>query len=238
MKKYTYLFAILTLLFNCSSEDDGTNDPNNLNPGPFSVTILETRMDGANIEWTDAIDIDDDPVTYSIYLEDELISIGGTALSYNFTGLEPEISYDGYILADDGNGGTSQTNFFFVTEPEVIILTVEATYWTVNSFPEAGGTRFVYGCGFIVPHYEDASSYQIEVINYRYDDYPYFVGSVFSWTNESQSSIITYVPEEDSYRVYMTGASVNTVNPAYDDFYNNVTGVIGEAQIIITLSND
>ena len=125
-----------------------------------------------------------------------------------------------------------------MTEPEVIILTVEATYWTINSFPEAGGTRFVYGCGFIVPHYEDATSSQIEVIDYRYDDYPYFVGSVFSWTNESQSSIITYVPEEDSYRVYMTGASVNTVNPAYDDFYNNVTGVIGEAQIIITLSND
>ncbi len=92
MKKYTYLFTTLTLLFNCSSEDDGNNDPNNLNPGPFSVTILETRMDGANIEWTEAIDIDDDPVTYSIFLEDELISIGGTALSYNFTGLEPEIS--------------------------------------------------------------------------------------------------------------------------------------------------
>lgn len=53
-----------------------------------------------------------------IYLNEELISTGGIVLSYNFTGLEPETLYDGYILADDGNGGTSQAGFFFETEPE------------------------------------------------------------------------------------------------------------------------
>ena len=48
MKKFIYTFAILFLLFNCSSDDDSGS--NNTDPGPFSVTILETRMDGANIE--------------------------------------------------------------------------------------------------------------------------------------------------------------------------------------------
>ena len=40
---------------------------------------------------------------------------------YNFTDLEPETHYDGYILADDGRGGTSEAGFFFVTEPEITI---------------------------------------------------------------------------------------------------------------------
>lgn len=52
MKNFSYVFAILFLVFNCSSDDN--NDTNNIDPGPFSVTILETRMDGANIEWTEA----------------------------------------------------------------------------------------------------------------------------------------------------------------------------------------
>lgn len=68
MRKYIFVFAILITLFNCSSEDDSSNNEDNRDPGPFSVTILETRMDGATIEWTESIDLDDDTITYSIYL--------------------------------------------------------------------------------------------------------------------------------------------------------------------------
>lgn len=151
MKNLIYVFAFTLLLINCSSEYDDDNNPNNIVPRPLSVTILETRMDGANIEWTEAIDIDDDDdddaVTYSIYLDDQLISTGRTSLTYNFTGLDPETSYD-------GNGGTSQTDFFFVTEPETIILTINARDWIINSFPEAGETREVLDTAFEVPVYE------------------------------------------------------------------------------------
>jgi len=115
MKNYLYLILFTFSLINCSSEDD-TIDPDNIAPGPFSVTILETRIDGASIEWTEAIDIDDDPVTYSIYLNDQLVSIGGTALTYNFNGLDPETLYDGTIVADDGRGGISEDDFSFVTQ--------------------------------------------------------------------------------------------------------------------------
>ncbi|MFD2917372.1 hypothetical protein [Psychroserpens luteus] len=147
MKNLIYVFALTLLLFNCSSEDDDNNNPNNIVLRPFSVAILETRMDGANIEWTEAIDDDDDAVTYSIYLDDQLISTGRTSLTYNFTDLDPETSYD-------GNGGTSLTDFFFVTEPETIILTINARDWIINSFPEAGETREVLVTGFEVPVYE------------------------------------------------------------------------------------
>jgi hypothetical protein len=239
MKHYTYLFLLAILFFNCSSEDDGNENPNNIDPGPFSVTILETRMDGASIEWTEAIDIDDDTVTYTIYLNDQLISTGGISLSYNFTGLDPETLYDGYILADDGNGGTSEAAFFFVTEPEVVISSIEPTYWINDSFPEAGGTRFIYGNGFLVPRDENATSYQLEVIDYRFDNFPYDVGNVYNWTNDAQNSVdVTYDEATNQFRIQLTGVSVNTVNPDYDDFFNNVTGVTGEGELIITFGDN
>ncbi|WP_179022301.1 hypothetical protein [Winogradskyella forsetii] len=237
MKNYIYLVVFAFLLVNCSSEDD-TTDPNNIAPGPFSVTILETRIDGASIEWTEAIDIDDDPVTYSIYLNNQLISIGDTSLAHNFTGLEPETIYDGTIVADDGRGGISEDDFSFVTEPELIILNLEPTFWIRDSFPEGEGTRFVYGNGFVVPKNEDASSYQIEIIDYRFDDYPYFVGNIYTWTNESQGDDITFVPGENSFRILLTGVSVNTVNENYADYYNNVIGVTGEAEVLVNIATD
>ena len=234
MKKFIYTFAILFLLFNCTS-DEGTDDPNNHDPGPFSITILETRMDGANIEWTEAIDIDDDPVTYSIYVNDELISTGGIALLYNFTGLEPETLYDGYILADDGNGGTSEAGFFFVTEPEVVIATLTPTYWIVDSFPEGNGTRFIYGNGFLVPRDENATSYQLEVIDYLYDNVPYDVGNVYNWTNDAQNSVdVTYDEASNQFRIQLTGVSVNSESADFDDLFANVTGVTGEGELITT----
>ncbi len=238
MKNSIYTLSLILFLFSCTSEDD-VNDPDNREPGPFSVTILETRIDGASIEWTEAIDIDDDPITYSIYLNDDLVSIGQTSSTYNFTGLEPGTLYDGSIIADDGRGGTSQDAFSFVTEPELIILTLEPTFWIRDSYPEGDGTRFVYGNGFVVPKNEDASSYQIEIIDYRFDDFPYDVGNVYTWTNESQNSDdITFVPEEDSFRILLTGVSVNTLNENYDDYYANVTGVTGEAQVLVNISTD
>lgn len=237
MKKFLYIFSIV-LAFSCSSDED-SNPSDNIAPGPFSVTILETRIDGATIEWTESIDIDDDAVTYSIYLNDQLISTGGTTLSYNFTGLDPETLYDGNIIADDGNGGTSEAGFFFETEPEVVISTLEPTFWIVDSFPEAGGTRFVYGNGFLVPRDEDATSYQLEVIDYMFDGFPYKVGTVYNWTNEDQNNVdVTYDEATDQFRVQLTGVSVNTVNPNYNDFVNNVEGVTGEGELIVTFGNN
>ncbi|WP_178990628.1 fibronectin type III domain-containing protein [Winogradskyella schleiferi] len=236
MKKFSYVFAILFLVFNCSSEE---NDPDNLDPGPFSVTILETRMDGANIEWTEAIDIDDDPITYSIYLEDQLISTGGTALSYNFTGLEPETSYDGYIIADDGKGGISEAAFFFETEPETVISTINISYWEKNRFPEGNGERVILGCGFEIPVDDDATLYQVEVSQdgFVYEGNTYVAGNIYTWTNDSQTHTgpIEYVASIDKYVIRFASASVNTLNTiSYDYYVNEMSSATGEAELIVS----
>lgn len=235
MKKFTYLFVILFTFCNCSS-DDGNDDPSNIAPGPFSVTILETRMEGANIEWTESIDIDGDAITYSIYLNDQLISTGGTALSYNFTGLDPETNYDGYIIADDGRGGTSQSDFFFVTEPETIILTINASDWIIDSFPEAGGTREIRGAGFEIPVYDDAISYQLEILDYTivFNGDTISESGVYTWTNESQNSPVTVISGTGQYGLQLSLLSVNTTNSQYDVLIDYITSREGEAQVIIS----
>ncbi|MFK7833066.1 MAG: hypothetical protein AB8B52_07310 [Winogradskyella sp.] len=237
MKHYAYLFVLSFFLVNCSSEDDG-NNPNETIPGPFSVTILETRMDGANIEWTEAIDIDDDPITYSIYLNDQLISTGGTTLSYNFTGLEPETSYDGYIIADDGRGGTSEAGFFFVTEPEVTIETINAVYWLHDSYPEGNGTRMEWRMGFLIPFEENATLYQLQIDEIVYAGYSYSQNKESTWTNESQPSFTYFDEEANGYRVWELPGGINTTHPDYDIFLNDLMNVSGTAQLTITFGSD
>jgi hypothetical protein len=233
MKNLSYLFVLSILLFNCSSEDDG-NAPNNTTPGPFSVTILETRMDGASIEWTEAIDIDGDAITYSIYLNDALISTGGTSLSYNFTGLDPETLYDGYIIASDGKGGTSRADFFFETEPEIVRITVNAADWIYDSFPEAGGTRELRGAGYEVPFYADAVSYQLEIIAYTMvlDGVTYNVTGTYTWTNSSQNSPVS-IGDAGQYRVTLAGLSINTISSNYDESVAYMESRAGTAEVII-----
>ena len=234
MKHLSYLFVLAILLFNCSTEDDNIVKNESI-PGPFSVTILETRMDGANIEWTEAIDIDGDAITYSIYLDEQLISTGGTALSYNFTGLDTETLYDGYIIADDGRGGTSQDDFFFETEPEIVRITVNAADWIYDSFPEAGGTRELRGAGFEVPFYADAVSYQLEIIAYTMvlDGVTYNATGTYTWTNSSQNSPIT-IGDAGHYRIQLATVTINTINSSYDETIAYMASRAGTAEVIIS----
>jgi len=237
MKHYAYLLVLSFLLVNCSSEDD-SGDPNDSIPGPFSVTILETLMNSASIEWTEAIDIDDDPITYTIYLNDELISTGGTTLSYNFTGLEPETSYDGYIIADDGRGGTSEAGFFFVTEPEVTIETINAAYWLFDSFPEGTGTRMIWQMGFLVPYHENAVLYNLHIDEILLGGYSYSQNKSISWTNESQPPYTYFLDEVNGYRVWELPGSINTSHPDYEETENDIMNISGTAELTITYSNN
>jgi hypothetical protein len=178
MKKHNYLFVVGILFFMaCSTNDDS---PNNTAPGIFSANTIDTRFDGATIEWTESNDPDGDEVTYAIILGDQEIAFGGTTLTYSFSGLEPETLYEGYVEARDGNGGTSQAPYFFTTEPEVIImdLDIEYRWWTAPG-------EFAMMDYFEVTAVEDAISYHVEVLTYEPDVIPSNVGRTYSWTPDT-----------------------------------------------------
>lgn len=237
------LFTFSTLLItSCSTESD---DPNNNDPGLFSANALGTGIDTGNVEWTESTDIDDDSVTYAIFLEGEEIASGVTTRSYDFFGLEPDTGYAGYVEARDGRGGTSRANFDFLTEPEVIIFTVNASWWIYDQFPEVGGLRTSIRSGFIVPYYEDATKYQIEIIDWAFAGFVRINdqdqnGKIYTWTNEFQSSPIGDVfadkpaPPAD-FSVAFAATGINTLSGLYDTAINDHTASIGEARVYVTI---
>ncbi|SDH97112.1 fibronectin type III domain-containing protein [Winogradskyella thalassocola] len=244
LKIVSLIFALSTalLMTNCSSSDDINNNP----PGIFSANALGTGIDSGNVEWTEAIDPDDDSVTYNVYLEGELIAAGGTTFTYTFSGLEPETIYEGYVEARDGRGGTSIAEFSFVTEPEVIIFNVDATWWFYDQYSEGGGLRSLFRGGFVIPYYEDATTYQIEILDYGWVSDTYsigntHIGSIYTWTNDSQSTPIGAVfadqPSDGDYSAALTSTSVNTIGSGFDVALGNYETIYGEARVTIIIGN-
>lgn len=237
MKNYTYLlfFAILLTFVGCSDNDD----PNNADPGIFSSNTIDTRFDGATIEWTESLDPDGDDVTYAIILDGQEIASGGTTLTYSFSGLEPETSYEGYVEARDGNGGTSQAPYFFTTEPEVLIFEVdiECRWW------EGGGGYGIVNY-FEIEAVEDALSYHVEIIEYAPVPIPSNLGRTYSWTPDSvlptgnnvgsgSSHLTEYTPG-----VYHANTSTGSGSLIYlDSAIANCESVMATARVTVIVGN-
>ncbi|MEM8566383.1 MAG: YHYH protein, partial [Bacteroidota bacterium] len=92
-----------------------TSSAMNSAPGSFAVTVSDITTNSADLSWTAAEDPDGDDVTYKIMLAGSEISSGETGLAFSFTGLDPSSDYEGRVIAEDGNGGTSEDTFMFTT---------------------------------------------------------------------------------------------------------------------------
>ena len=237
MKNLKNPILSLLILFNCcflSCTSDAEEDPNNNAPGIFSANTTDTTVEGATIEWTESLDFDDDPVTYTIFLEGEEITNGISSLTYSFTGLESETSYTGYVESRDGKGGTNKANFSFTTEPEVIISTVDVAIVETIS-----GTSFNIDAVFIIEPITNAKSYTIEVLEMNPDSNPTRIGLTYTWTPEDYDD--TKIRVTDGNFVfygmdYGAGAAItNTAAIAQARaFY---AGVTGKARVTITIGN-
>ncbi len=237
LKQLFTLLIFATLVTNCSSDDN--ENPNNTDPSIFSANTIETRFDGATIEWTEALDPDGDNVTYAIILDGVEIASGGTSLGYSFSGLEPETLYEGYVEARDGNGGTSQAPYFFTTEPEVIIFEVdiECRWWEGS-----GGYGIVNY--FEINAVEDAISYHVEILEYSPDPIPSNVGRTYSWTPESTLPTGNNVGSGASHLteyttgVYHANTSTGSGSSIYlDEAIANCEAVMATARVTIIVGD-
>lgn len=232
------LILSLILIFNCSSDD--SSDPNNDVPSIFSANTTETRFDGATIEWTEAIDPDGDNITYAIILEGIEIASGSTSLIYSFSGLESETIYEGYVEARDGNGGASQAPFFFTTEPEVIIQTLNIEYrW----WEGAGGYGIV--AYFEVLAIEDAVSYHVEILDYTPDPIPSNVGRTYSWTPDdvlptgnNVSSGASQLTEFSPGIYHANTATGSGPMSAFADVQNYYESLVATARLTVIVGNN
>lgn len=236
------LFTLGLFLSSCSSTDDVVNIGNNP-PSLFSSNTIDTTFDGATIEWTEAVDIDGDTITYAIILEGQEIASGGTALMYSFSGLDSDTLYSGYVEARDGKGGTSQADFFFTTEPEIIIRTLNVEY---REFIAGEGYNLV--AFFEIPEEEDAISYSVVVTDYSLNTIPATIGRTYSWTPDDvlptgnnvgtgSSGLTEFSPGVYHANTNVSGANVANTS-AISDLIAYYSAITGTAELTIVLGSN
>lgn len=133
-KIYGLIVSFLCLLISCDNSSNNSN--NNNNPNSFNLLYVNNNASNViltpSLSWQNATDPDGDTVKYTLLIDkttdlenDELpTTIVATDLNTNFftltTSLLFETNYKWYVIATDGNGGsTASSNVFtFTTAPE------------------------------------------------------------------------------------------------------------------------
>ena len=223
------------LFSNCS--DSGNDDDNNA-PSIFSVNTTVIGFDYAKIEWTESLDSDDDPVTYAIILEGQEVATGLTALTFSFYNLESDTLYSGYVESRDGRGGTNRADFFFTTDPEVIItqITVEEFLYPTQNNCNGVTTALEIDAGVKVPKYEGNVTYNVSFSVLTLNNGNATVAAATrSWTNSNYSTYYIYDYDENNYFVWQAGGGFACSNhPNIDETRAYYASASGEATITFT----
>ncbi|MCK8523623.1 fibronectin type III domain-containing protein [Aquimarina sp. D1M17] len=108
------------IVIGCKNDDDIITVEENQNPGDFSVEVNEVTTNSASITWDAPVDPDNDPLSYTIILDNDEIVSNYISTTFALEGLAPNTSYSGSVIASDGNNGTSESTFTFDTGEEII----------------------------------------------------------------------------------------------------------------------
>ncbi|MEM6344131.1 MAG: hypothetical protein AAF927_09635 [Bacteroidota bacterium] len=87
----------------------------NQQPGEFTVNVTP-NLNAAIINWTESVDPDDDPVTYTVIVAAETLATDNSSLSYTLEDLDFDEEYNGKIIAQDDGGLSRTVEFSFRTE--------------------------------------------------------------------------------------------------------------------------
>lgn len=146
MKNYFYIGLVFFLFVNCSSEDsiipynnnsgafnDETEEEVNLAPNDFEIVIESISDNSVTINWNEAKDPENDEITYSIFLDQDIVLENTTNLEYQFTELNELTGYSGKVIAKDTNGNETSKIFSFTTEKYYLKFLKSYNYADSNS---------------------------------------------------------------------------------------------------------
>jgi len=114
-KVYFAILLISLAISGCSDDDDEVLQIENQSPGDFTVTISETTNSSSLLTWDPAIDPNGDTVTYSVFLNGNEIQSQLESTQFLLDNLTEQTMYTGMIVASDGNNGSSESEFNFIT---------------------------------------------------------------------------------------------------------------------------
>lgn len=117
MKK-TISVLFLLLFLSCSNNDN--IPPENTKPEQLILENISFYGNEVTIDWNDVLDIDNDIIYYSLYINSVLVT-ETTYSNYTFH-LEYNNEYEGKIIATDKKGGVSELNFTFESPKSKILF--------------------------------------------------------------------------------------------------------------------
>lgn len=142
MKK-VYLAIVLLFTMSCSKDDANIEeDAQNLAPKDFDVKIKEVSDNSATITWDQVIDPENDPINYSILLNQSPIIGGLSELTYKLANLTELTNYTVQIIAQDSFGNKTFKSLSFKTEKYYLKFLKAYDYGPGNYNGYASGTPF------------------------------------------------------------------------------------------------
>ncbi|MEW7277072.1 hypothetical protein ABW636_00580 [Aquimarina sp. 2201CG1-2-11] len=152
--KELYLYLLLILLMNSCSKDDEQAIieegpvvvvPGNENPSMVAgITTVVTKNEVV-IEWQAATDPENNDLTYTIILNEDVVSENQSDTAYTASSLEFNQVYTGTIVVKDTSDGTSTTNFTFETDILNTALGSELGEYPNGAIPTADDGVLIFG---------------------------------------------------------------------------------------------
>lgn len=93
-----------------------TTGESNLPPGDFEVSVQSVTFSSAILSWTRPVDNDGDIVTFTVYLENEIVDEGNQLLLHTLENLNELTTYNGKVVAIDEVGNETTKTFSFTTK--------------------------------------------------------------------------------------------------------------------------
>ncbi len=137
---FKILVVVVFAIVGCKKENT-TNPPdttvpgnNNNPPGQFTVSLGASSWDTARINWTIAIDPENDSVSYKIYLSDTLKAQNLKVLEYTFKDLKEITSYSVKVVAVDSKARETSSTINFVTKKYWLKFLSKVEYGAITGY--------------------------------------------------------------------------------------------------------
>jgi hypothetical protein len=89
-------------------------------PTEFTVFVKHYGHISTTLGWTESTDPNGGQITYSVFVDDNMVSSGLSDLNYYISGLQPMTNYSAVVRASNSSGGFTEANVNFETVPSNI----------------------------------------------------------------------------------------------------------------------
>ena len=114
-------FIIILLILSCNEEEQ-SNELVNYEPSELEIFVENITVDSAELGWNEPISNHESEITYSIYLNDQILNSGMSETKYELLNLDSSTDYQIKIIAENAVGESSDSIQFTTLENLTLLL--------------------------------------------------------------------------------------------------------------------